>query len=168
MFASTHRCATGIQQVSFQIKLILSFFTSFPFLGLDILWTGCPVVTKATESFGSRVAAGQMDCLGLPELIAKTEEEYVKLAVRLGNDPSYRKEMRDKVWKQRTESDLFSVDNYALNFERVFFKMAEKYEVYREKKLKNILAEMEREKTVESVLKFINTQIDEDYIDLEE
>jgi predicted O-linked N-acetylglucosamine transferase (SPINDLY family) len=39
------------------------------------------------ETLASRVASSQLVALGCPELIAKSRDDYVKIAVRLGNDP---------------------------------------------------------------------------------
>lgn len=38
------------------------------------------------ESLASRVASSQLMALGCPELVAKTREDYVNIAVRLGVD----------------------------------------------------------------------------------
>lgn len=38
------------------------------------------------ETLASRVASSQLLALGVPELVAKTREDYVAIAVRLGTD----------------------------------------------------------------------------------
>lgn len=38
------------------------------------------------ETLASRVAASQLTCLGCPELIAKSRQEYEDVAVKLGTD----------------------------------------------------------------------------------
>jgi protein O-GlcNAc transferase len=53
---------------------------------MDVLWAGTPVVTLPLESLASRVAASQLTCLGVPELVAKTRQDYEEIAVRLGTD----------------------------------------------------------------------------------
>lgn len=55
--------------------------------GMDVLWAGTPMVTLPGETLASRVASSQLIALGCPELIAKTRDDYVKVSVRLGNDP---------------------------------------------------------------------------------
>ena len=55
--------------------------------GMDVLWAGTPMVTLPGETLASRVASSQLVALGCPELIAKSREDYVKISVRLGNDP---------------------------------------------------------------------------------
>ena len=64
---------------------------SFPFpAGLDMLWTGTPMVTLPAETLASRVASSQLKTLGCPELIAKTYRDYENIAVKLGTDHAYR------------------------------------------------------------------------------
>ena len=55
--------------------------------GMDVLWAGTPMVTYPGETLASRVASSQLVALGCPELIAKSRDDYVKISVRLGNDP---------------------------------------------------------------------------------
>lgn len=38
------------------------------------------------ETLASRVASSQLYALGVPELVAKDREDYIKIAVRLGTD----------------------------------------------------------------------------------
>ncbi|XP_054711717.1 UDP-N-acetylglucosamine--peptide N-acetylglucosaminyltransferase 110 kDa subunit-like [Uloborus diversus] len=96
--------------------------------GMDVLWAGTPMVTLAGETLASRVASSQLTCLGVPELIARTRQEYEDVAVRLGTDKEYLKAIRAKVWTARTESPLFNVKTYATNLERLFYCMWAKYE----------------------------------------
>ncbi|MBU3632018.1 hypothetical protein ICN21_01680, partial [Polynucleobacter sp. AP-Feld-500C-C5] len=52
----------------------------------DALWTGLPVLTLMGQSFASRVAASLLNAIGLPELIANTQEEYEALAIELAQN----------------------------------------------------------------------------------
>ncbi|KTG34708.1 hypothetical protein cypCar_00000312 [Cyprinus carpio] len=54
--------------------------------GMDVLWAGTPMVTMPGETLASRVAASQLTCLGCPELIAPSRQEYEDVAVKLGTD----------------------------------------------------------------------------------
>ncbi len=47
---------------------------------------GVPAVTLAGDRHVSRVGASLLTAVGLPELIARTEDEYVDVAVRLASD----------------------------------------------------------------------------------
>lgn len=96
--------------------------------GMDVLWAGTPMVTLPLETLASRVASSQLTCLGTPELIASSYEEYEEIAVRLGSNREYLKAMRAKVWQARTDSHLFDVKLYVDNLERLFMRMWKKYE----------------------------------------
>ena len=54
-------------------------------------------------------------------------QEYEDIAARLGNDVSYRKAIRAKVWKSRITSTLFDTKNYAKEIEGVFSKIWHKH-----------------------------------------
>jgi len=96
--------------------------------GMDILWAGCPMVTLPLDTLASRVAASQLTCLGLPELVAKSRQDYEDIAVRLGNDMEYMNYIRNYVWKARLSSPLFNTRQYAQGLEDTFFKMWERYD----------------------------------------
>lgn len=53
---------------------------------MDVLWAGTPMITLSGETLASRVAASQLHCLGCPELVAQTRQEYEDIACKLGND----------------------------------------------------------------------------------
>ncbi|XP_078268590.1 UDP-N-acetylglucosamine--peptide N-acetylglucosaminyltransferase 110 kDa subunit isoform X1 [Rhinoraja longicauda] len=99
--------------------------------GMDVLWAGTPMVTMPGmcngETLASRVAASQLMCLGCPELIAKTRQEYEDVAVMLGTDMEYLKKIRGKVWKQRMSSPLFNTKQYTMDLERLYMQMWEHY-----------------------------------------
>jgi protein O-GlcNAc transferase len=96
--------------------------------GMDVLWAGTPMVTLPGETLASRVASSQLTCLGVPELIAKSRQEYEDIAVRLGTDRQYLMAIRAKVWGARVTSPLFNVKIYTSNLERVYRKMWQKFE----------------------------------------
>ncbi|ULU01181.1 hypothetical protein L3Y34_001504 [Caenorhabditis briggsae] len=96
--------------------------------GMDILWTGTPMVTMPLESLASRVATSQLYALGVPELVAKTRNEYVQIATRLGNDAEHLASMRAKVWMARTTSTLFDVKQYCHDMEDLLELMWKRYE----------------------------------------
>ena len=62
----------------------------FPYNGgtttLDALYMGLPVVTLAGSSGMSRAGVSILTNAGLPELIAATPDDYVRLAVALAKD----------------------------------------------------------------------------------
>ncbi|HEX9395651.1 MAG TPA: tetratricopeptide repeat protein [Burkholderiales bacterium] len=50
---------------------------------------GLPVVTREGRFLRGRLASGPLKRLGLPELVAASEEDYIALAVRLARDGTY-------------------------------------------------------------------------------
>jgi len=58
------------------------------------LWMGVPVVTLAGENFCSRMSASILGNLGLDELIAESEEDYIRAAVRLAENAPRRAGLR--------------------------------------------------------------------------
>ncbi|EGT53159.1 CBN-OGT-1 protein [Caenorhabditis brenneri] len=96
--------------------------------GMDILWTGTPMVTMPLDSLASRVATSQLYALGVPELVAKTRQEYIRIATRLGNDADHLASMRAKVWMARTTSTLFNVKQYCHDMEDLLEQMWKRYE----------------------------------------
>jgi protein O-GlcNAc transferase len=77
----------------------------FPFNGgtttCHSLWMGAPVVALAGDRHASRMGLSMMNCIGLPEFVAKTPEEYVQIAVDMANDlprlAGIRAGMRDRL-----------------------------------------------------------------------
>ncbi|CAH8840087.1 unnamed protein product [Trichobilharzia szidati] len=69
--------------------------------GMDVLWAGCPVVTLPLETLASRVAASQLHTLGCPELVASNQEDYVRIATKLGNNREYLQAMRAKALRYK-------------------------------------------------------------------
>ena len=108
---------------------------------MDVLWAGCPMVTLPLETFASRVASSQLKTLGFPELIAKSYEDYENIAVKLGTDIAYRKNIRwspifklllkllfrARIWESRLTNNLFSTADYASKMEEIYKKMYDKH-----------------------------------------
>jgi predicted O-linked N-acetylglucosamine transferase (SPINDLY family) len=63
---------------------------------------GLPMVTRAGRFMRGRFAAAILKRMDLPELVARTEEEYVALAVRLAADSEYRERIREQIRKSRS------------------------------------------------------------------
>lgn len=64
----------------------------FPFNGItttcDSIWMGVPVVSLAGDAFASRAGVSLLTAAGVPELIALTEDQYVRNAAELADDPA--------------------------------------------------------------------------------
>lgn len=74
-----------------------------------------------------RVAASQLNTLGVSELIARSRQNYEQVAIRLGNDREFLRSIRHKVWKARVESPLFDCKEYAKGLEKLYVRMWDRH-----------------------------------------
>ncbi|XP_053377277.1 UDP-N-acetylglucosamine--peptide N-acetylglucosaminyltransferase 110 kDa subunit-like [Mercenaria mercenaria] len=88
--------------------------------GMDAIFAGLPLVTLPQRNIASRIAASLIKELGCEELIAKDEEDYVDIAVKLGNDCRLLKNMKSKVFTRRLESSLFDLPKKVESLEELF------------------------------------------------
>jgi predicted O-linked N-acetylglucosamine transferase (SPINDLY family) len=62
----------------------------FPYNGgitsCDAMWMGVPVVTLTGKTAVSRVGRSILSNVGLPDLVANTPDEYVRIAIDLSHD----------------------------------------------------------------------------------
>ena len=63
---------------------------------------GLPIVTREGKFMRGRLASGILKRMGLRELVASTDEDYVALAVRLARDPEYRLHMKARIRQSRS------------------------------------------------------------------
>lgn len=91
----------------------------------DALWMGCPVVTLPGASFASRVGAGLLTALGLPELIAADAEDYVAIAHALASDPERRFQLRSALSNVRWTAPLFDASRFTRDLEAAYVAMWE-------------------------------------------
>ncbi|KAL8562192.1 hypothetical protein ACOMHN_005177 [Nucella lapillus] len=91
--------------------------------GMDVLWAGIPMVTLPAETLASRVASSQLHCLGCPELVANSRQDYVDIAVKLGNNIPYLRGMQARVNLARTTSPLFDTQRYTHSLESLYSRM---------------------------------------------
>ncbi|XP_063719129.1 UDP-N-acetylglucosamine--peptide N-acetylglucosaminyltransferase 110 kDa subunit-like [Symsagittifera roscoffensis] len=96
--------------------------------GMDILWTGTPMVSQPLTTLASRVAASQLYALGCPELVANSAKQYLDIAVRLGNDREFYRSTREKVWNNVKDGILFNTQQYARDMERLMYKVWQRHE----------------------------------------
>jgi len=93
----------------------------------DSLWAGLPVLTLVGDSFASRVAASLLNAIGLPELIANTQEEYEDLAIDLATNPHRLTDIKMRLDNNRLIAPLFDTPLFAKNLEAAYIKMYERY-----------------------------------------
>jgi predicted O-linked N-acetylglucosamine transferase (SPINDLY family) len=92
----------------------------------DILWAGTPLVTFKGGSFAARVSESLLLAIGLPELVARDETDYCRLAVELARDSDRRQQIRQRLAANRTIAPLFDTDRFTRHLERAYQLMAER------------------------------------------
>lgn len=111
-----------------RLPLADAFLDTFPYnahtTASDALWSGVPLVTRAGQSFASRVAASLLQEVGLPELVAATREDYEALAVRLASDAAWRGDIRARLASARHASGLFDPRRHARELEAAYVSLA--------------------------------------------
>lgn len=89
----------------------------------DALWAGVPIITHPSETFASRVAGSLLHAVGLPELIAGSDEDYFSLALALAADRERLAAVRRKLGEASAEAPLFDVLAYTGALEDLYRQM---------------------------------------------
>jgi predicted O-linked N-acetylglucosamine transferase (SPINDLY family) len=99
----------------------------FPYGGhtttLDALWMGVPVVSLAGAPPVSRAGWSILANLGLPELAAFSEEDYVRIATDLARDPARLSDLRRTLRSRMETSVLMDAPRFARNIESAYRAM---------------------------------------------
>ena len=99
----------------------------FPYNGCytssEALWMGVPVITLAGNMSYSRYGVTLLANLGLPQFIAATPEEYVKIAVSLAEDPRTLAALRAELRSRMVASPLCDPQGYAQGVEEAYRHM---------------------------------------------
>lgn len=97
---------------------------TFPFNGatttLDALWMGVPVVTLTGGTAVHRAGTSIAMNLGLPELVATTEDEFVARAVALARDLERLSQLRSELRARLEASPLGDAARFARHLEAAF------------------------------------------------
>ena len=100
---------------------------TFPYNGhttsLDALWMGLPVVTLAGDTGVSRGGMSILTNLGLPKLIAHSDDEYVGIATGLVKDRPLLVKMRKALRSQMEASGLMDAKRFTRGVERAYRQM---------------------------------------------
>jgi len=87
---------------------------------LDALWMGVPVVSRIGTTCVGRGGLSQLHCLGLAELAADTDAEFVATAVALATDLPRLTALRASLRARLEASALMDAPRFACNIERLF------------------------------------------------
>jgi predicted O-linked N-acetylglucosamine transferase (SPINDLY family) len=87
------------------------------------LWMGVPVVTLTGATATSRGGASLLHAVGLQDLIAGSEQEYLAIAARLAGDPARLASMRKGLRKRMRSSPLMDEAGFVRNLEKAYRAM---------------------------------------------
>jgi protein O-GlcNAc transferase len=90
---------------------------------LDALWMGVPVVTLVGSTVVGRGGLSQLTNLGLTELIARTPQEYVRIAAALASNSSHLAELHQTLRPRMLASPLTDARGFAREIENAFRQM---------------------------------------------
>ena len=102
---------------------------TFPFNGAtttcEALWMGVPVITLAGTAYHSRAGISLLSNVGLLELIAKTHDEYIGIAINLASDIEKLQLLRKSLRDRMSHSPLTDAKRFTANLEMCYRKMWE-------------------------------------------
>jgi predicted O-linked N-acetylglucosamine transferase (SPINDLY family) len=90
---------------------------------LQALWMGVPVVVKAGDNFVSRMGASFMHAAGLPEWVAKSDADYVRIAATMAKDRKALLTLKQGLRERLEALPAWDVDQYTRDFEKALRKM---------------------------------------------
>jgi predicted O-linked N-acetylglucosamine transferase (SPINDLY family) len=100
---------------------------TFPYNGTtttcEALWMGAPVVVLAGETHAGRVGASLLSAVGLGELLASTEEEYIRIAVALASDQARLADLRQNLRQRVADSPLTDAQGFTRALESEYRAM---------------------------------------------
>ena len=103
----------------------------FPYPGgtttCDALWMGVPVVTLAGNTAISRGGVSILSNINHPELIAKSTEQYVRIAVDLAKDRQRLNQLRSSLRDEMQSSPLMDAKQFARDMEAIYRQMWREY-----------------------------------------
>jgi predicted O-linked N-acetylglucosamine transferase (SPINDLY family) len=93
---------------------------TFPYNGVtttfESLWMGVPVLTMTGYNFNSRCGSSIINNLNISELVAKNENDYISIAVKLASDKKEMLDLRKKIFNNIPDSPLFDQKKFTSNF----------------------------------------------------
>jgi predicted O-linked N-acetylglucosamine transferase (SPINDLY family) len=104
---------------------------TFPYNGhttsLDAFWMGVPIITKIGETVVGRAGWSQLNNLGLPELAAQDETEFLQIAVELASDLSRLSSLRNGMRARMLSSPLMDHISFTRDIETAYRTMWQRW-----------------------------------------
>jgi protein O-GlcNAc transferase len=93
----------------------------------DALWMGAPVLTLPGEMPASRAGLSLLSSIGLGDLAAKSEEDYLRMATELAADLPRLADLRATMRARMRDSPLMDAPRFARNVEAAYRSMWERW-----------------------------------------
>jgi predicted O-linked N-acetylglucosamine transferase (SPINDLY family) len=81
---------------------------------------GVPVVTLTGEKPVSRMGASVLTAIGLPDLIARTQQQYVDIAAALAENRARIRELRESLRQRMQQSPILDAERFTRNLESAY------------------------------------------------
>lgn len=121
---------TAVDHLALYNRIDIALDT-FPYNGTtttcEAMWMGVPVVTLEGDRHAGRVGVNLLNQMGLPELIAKTPEEYVQIAVNLAKNTDKLANLRAGLRQRMEDSPLCDGTSFARDLEQAYREMWQKW-----------------------------------------
>jgi predicted O-linked N-acetylglucosamine transferase (SPINDLY family) len=99
----------------------------FPYNGTtttcEALWMGVPVVTLRGERHAGRVGTSILNRIGLGEMVAESQDQYVRIGIKLAEDMNALENLRAGLRSQMQSSALCDGQAFARTMEHTFQKV---------------------------------------------
>lgn len=104
---------------------------TFPYAGgtttCDALWMGVPVISLAGKTAVGRGGVSILSNIGLPELVAHSQKDYVRLATELAGDVPRLIDLRSTLRHCMEQSPLTDVRRFSRNVESAYRQMWQRW-----------------------------------------
>src|SRR5262249_4910930 len=94
---------------------------------LDSYWMGVPVITLVGNTVVARAGVCQLTNMDLEELVARTPDQFVNIAVELANDLPRLSGLRATLRDRRVNSPLMDAPRFARNMEAAYRSMWQRW-----------------------------------------
>ena len=93
----------------------------------DSLRMGVPVLTLKGKSFASRVATSLLTSMSLSELVTEKLNDYEEKALKISNNPEMLDQLKDKILRNRENSNVFKPQIFTNNIEKSYKKVYQNF-----------------------------------------
>jgi len=107
-----------------RMELIDLFLDTFPYnahtTAREAIKMNVPVLTIKGKTFASRVASSILKTVGLEDLIVENLDDYIDKAIKLSNDKSEIKKIKEHLKEDHNKNKLFDSKKYTKDLEKAY------------------------------------------------